>query len=171
MPSNDFLAVAFTDVNGNNKYNPGKDTLIGALVDTNNDHTVSVGDTVVLGTYPASIYESASGPGGAYTILESTVINVDLVQSNGISSSVQVETSLGTIWWFATPQYETFSTFVWNIVLESEIIDSISGAASDSVLAKSDAQGPGRPNNDVSVTGLQAGDQAFIDFAFSDWLV
>jgi hypothetical protein len=47
-----FLAVAFTDENGNHKYNPGKDALIAGVQDTNHDKTVSVGDTIVFGTYP-----------------------------------------------------------------------------------------------------------------------
>ena len=46
MPRDSLLAVAFTDLNGNDKYNPGKDALIAAIVDTNNDNTVSVGDTI-----------------------------------------------------------------------------------------------------------------------------
>src|SRR5262245_57631831 len=69
MPSSDLLAVAFTDLNGNNKYNPGKDTLIAALWDTNNAGVVSVGDTIQWGTYPAIPDGSASGTGGIYTQL------------------------------------------------------------------------------------------------------
>ena len=38
MPRDNLLAVAFTDLNGNDKYNPGKDALIAAIVDTNNDN-------------------------------------------------------------------------------------------------------------------------------------
>jgi hypothetical protein len=34
MAKSDLLAVAFTDLNGNDKYNKGKDALIAALVDT-----------------------------------------------------------------------------------------------------------------------------------------
>ena len=53
MPKSDLLAVAFTDVNGNDKYNAGKDTLIAALVDTNKDGVVSVGDTIQWGEIPS----------------------------------------------------------------------------------------------------------------------
>ena len=67
MAKDALLAVAFTDLNGNDKYNPGKDTLIAALVDTNNDNTASVGDTIVWGTYPAIPDGSASGTGGIFT--------------------------------------------------------------------------------------------------------
>jgi hypothetical protein len=58
--SDDLLAVAFTDVNGNDKYNPHKDTLIAALVDTNHDGIVSAGDTIQFGSYPSVV-------GGTYT--------------------------------------------------------------------------------------------------------
>ena len=67
MPRDNLLAVAFTDLNGNDKYNPGKDALIAAIVDTNNDNTVSVGDTIEWGTYPEITDGSASGTGGIYT--------------------------------------------------------------------------------------------------------
>src|SRR5262245_9545341 len=50
----DILAVAFTDVNGNDKYD-GKDKLIAAVVDTNHDETVSPNDTIQFGTYPLDV--------------------------------------------------------------------------------------------------------------------
>jgi hypothetical protein len=76
MPKADLLAVAFTDLNGNDKFNPGKDTLIAALVDTNNDGTVNVGDTVVFDTYPRIPDGSESGIGGTFNGVDQTVMDV-----------------------------------------------------------------------------------------------
>ena len=50
MAKDKFLAVAFTDLDGNHHFNANKDALIAAVVDTNHDKTISIGDTVQFGT-------------------------------------------------------------------------------------------------------------------------
>src|SRR5262245_49137534 len=95
MPKDDFLAVAFTDLNGNHKFNPRKDLLIAALVDTNNDNMPSVGDTVLWGTYPAIPDGSESGTGGLYTSLDGTVTEVTTLTD----FTLQVTTASGRISW------------------------------------------------------------------------
>src|SRR5262245_45840280 len=82
--SGQYLAVAFTDVNGNDKFD-GKDKLIAGLVDTNKDHTASVGDTVTWGTYP----HLSGNEAGAYLADDATVIAV-LGTPNSASVVVQV---------------------------------------------------------------------------------
>src|SRR5262245_35034523 len=161
MPSSDLLAVAFTDLNGNNKYNPGKDTLIAALWDTNNDGVVSVGDTIQWGTYPAIPDGSASGTGGIYTqILFTTVTAVNPVFDPNLLVSVQ--TTAGTVIWAANPNAEAFSTN-GPFGLESSLVDSINLLLEDRILTTTTAPGPGLPNTNLDVHTLQSGDQAFLD--------
>jgi hypothetical protein len=165
MPKSDLLAVAFTDVNGNDKYNPGKDTLIASLVDTSNDHVVSVGDTIHWGTYPAIPDGSASGTGGIYTSLDDTVTRVLLADSTGVI----VEASGGTdniVGWFANSNLEEFLTQSPSAPnhIESHLVDSITIlTTADSVFAIAGAGGPGAPNTTLSASAAQPGDQAFLD--------
>jgi hypothetical protein len=159
MPKSDLLAVAFTDLNGNDKYNPGKDTLIAAIVDTNNDGIVSVGDTVQFGTYPLIPDGSESGTGGTYLAFDRTITQVDFTSS----TAVQVETgTVGSVGFFATPNEETFRTT--GLALESELNDSINFlTVPDTIFTNTTALGPGAPNTDIDVSALQPGDQAFLD--------
>jgi hypothetical protein len=168
MPNSDLLAVAFTDLNGNHKYNPGKDTLIAALVDTSNDNTVSVGDTVQFGTYPAIPDGVNSGIGGSYTILESTI--TDVVSAS--STDIQVNTALGTVRWVANKDLaELFETFGTNAAIESALVDAITNpAASDRIFTIPSVSGPGQPNTTIDVTTEQLGDQAFLDVYIANWL-
>src|SRR5262245_50516977 len=107
MSKSDLLAVAFTDLNGNHKYNAGKDTLIAALVDTNHDGVVSVGDTVHWGTYPKLPDGSNSGVGGIFTSPDLTVTSIGSTNS---STQVGVGTANGSVVWVATPNAEQFLT-------------------------------------------------------------
>jgi hypothetical protein len=177
MPAGEFLAIAFTDMNGNHKFNPGKDTLIAALVDTNKDNAVSVGDTVQWGTYPAIPDESASGIGGTYTSPDSTVTGVAAV---GITF-VEVATALGpifggfdfgTILWRADPNLEQFLSAFPSGVRESHMFDSITETGSEDLIdVEANTFGPGQPSMSVDhVSTPQLGDQAFLD-VFLDWLV
>src|SRR5262245_28026989 len=160
MPSSDLLAVAFTDLNGNNKYNPNKDTLIAALVDTSGDGVVSVGDTIQWGTYPAIPDGSASGVGGIYTRVESTITNV----VDASSSLVSVETARGSVVWFASANQEEFQTRNALNEPESRLLDSINfPTLPDAIVADSTAFGAGAPNFDVQVLTPQLGDQGFLD--------
>jgi hypothetical protein len=159
MAKSDLLAVAFTDVNGNDKYNPGKDTLIASLVDTSNDGTVSVGDTIHFGTYPAIADGSNSGTGGNFTILESTV--TDVLDAN--STRVVVDTALGTVIWNADPAVEFFETTDLSHAIESVVRDSIDIPGILDLIQTVAVEGPGEPNTSVDYSTLQPGDQAFLD--------
>ena len=138
--------MAFTDLNGNGKYNAGKDTLIAALVDTNNDGTVSIGDTVQFGSYPAIPDGSASGTGGSYTILSSTITNV----VSASSTDIRVETTLGQVHRIANADVEGFQTFGNNFAIESHVVDSITNpGVPDRMITQPSVSGPGQPNTTV----------------------
>ena len=67
----DFLAVAFTQGNNNDKFDKA-DTVIAGISDANHDGVVSVGDTVTFGTIP----DTDGTPLGAYTHADSSVQSV-----------------------------------------------------------------------------------------------
>jgi hypothetical protein len=139
-----------------------QDPLIAALVDTNNDHTVSIGDTVQFGTYPAIPDGSASGTGGNFTILESTVTNVDFA----ISDAIGVDTALGQVHWNATPDLEGFDTTNSGFTFESVLVDWFQPTQpthEDRIFTDPTVSGAGRPNTSVDTSGIQAGDQGFLD--------
>jgi hypothetical protein len=163
MAKTDLLAVAFTDLNGNHKYNSGKDMLIAALVDTNKDGIPSVGDTVQFGAYPAIPDGSASGIGGNFTILESTVTNVP----EASSTRVLVNTALGNVIWDAGPSVEFFETTSSSAVIESIVSDNINinppPHLMDQILTVPTAEGPGEPNTSVANQTFQLGNQGFLD--------
>ena len=87
------LAVAYSDVNGNGKFDGNKE-LIADLVDTNHDKTVSVGDTVVFGTYPLHV----DGTAGRGTFTQTTE-TITILGSND-ANNVNVETAAGVVTWF-----------------------------------------------------------------------
>jgi hypothetical protein len=160
MPKDALLAVAFTDLNGNDKYNVGKDDLIAALVDTNNDNTVSIGDTVVFGTYPAIPDGSNSGTGGIFTGPDTTVENVSVATSTFIS----VDTASGVVQWLADSNVELFQTRdPTDLATESLLVDNINNPGLDVIKTDLTVQGPGMPNTSLNVTGSQPGDQGFLD--------
>ena len=100
MAKDKFVAVAFTDVNGNGKFNANGDALIAAVVDTNNDKTVSVGDTVTFGTFPHLNGTQAGTFEGADTIITSVTLATD--------TEVEVGVADGTIEWRAFPVAQVF---------------------------------------------------------------
>lgn len=162
MPKSDLLAVAFTDLNGNDKYNPGKDELIAALVDTSNDGVVSVGDTVVWGTYPAIPDGRNSGTGGTYQSPDDTVTDVLIDDGTGVA----VHTADGgTVLWFASTTLEEIITSgTGSGGVESHLIDSITDPTiKDAVFTDPGASGPGDPNFPVEESTFQLGDQLFLD--------
>src|SRR5262245_14756409 len=72
MAKDKILAVAFTDLNGNDKYNAGKDELIAALVDTDGSGSATIGDTITFGTFPRLDGQQA----GTFLAADATVTNV-----------------------------------------------------------------------------------------------
>jgi hypothetical protein len=160
MPRDALLAVAFTDLNGNDKYNPGKDTLIASLVDTNNDNIVSVGDTIHWGTYPAIPDGSESGTGGVFLSSDSTVEEVLRADSTG----VLVDTAGGLVEWFDAPiSFEEFLT-QGQLGVGVQLVDANNLLqVEDAIFVNPSLASPGLPNTAVNETASQLGDQAFLD--------
>jgi hypothetical protein len=152
----DVLAVAFTDQNGNHTYEPGTDTLIASLLDTNNDHVVSVGDRIHWGTYPTSA--DVDGPRGNFTGPDLLVEDVSFASS----SVVELQTALGSVSWLhiegARP-FEIFSTATTDGVAFSALDRTLPG---DSIFADPSVQGPGQPDTPVNSFGAP-GNQGFLD--------
>jgi hypothetical protein len=91
-PEFSFLAVAFTDRNGNHKYEPNKDLLIASLLDTNKDGEVSVGDTIHWGTYPTTF--EVDGPRGTF-LSPDEFVRIAVPRED----FVEVQTALGSVLW------------------------------------------------------------------------
>src|SRR5262245_40503422 len=77
-----FLAVAFTDLNGDHKFSANKDALIAGVVDTNRDHIVSEGDTVQFGTYPVNSNVTETGQ---YTHADSIITDITTEGSDAVN--------------------------------------------------------------------------------------
>ena len=81
LPKGNILAVAFTDLNQNGTYEANKDALIAAVVDTNHNKIIDVGDTVVFGTYPLHLDGTAGR--GTFTNTSEVITSVDPITGNG----------------------------------------------------------------------------------------
>src|SRR5262245_34220480 len=134
MAKTDLLAVAFTDLNGNHKYNSGKDMLIAALVDTNQDGVPSVGDTIHWGTYPNAL-------GGSYTSPDDTITAIE-VTDNPSFTRVLATTAEGTVGWFVAGDREEFATFLPAVAIESLLRDSFTDFV-DEIQTNPSVPGPG----------------------------
>jgi hypothetical protein len=91
-PELHLLAVAFTDQNGNHKYEPRKDLLMASLLDTNRDGAASAGDTIHWGTYPTTF--DVDGPRGTFRSPDELVTFV--LPGDHL---VEVQTALGSVLW------------------------------------------------------------------------
>src|SRR5262245_27984120 len=140
MAKDKFLAVAFSDLNGNDNYNPTQDVLIAAIVDTNHDRTVSVGDTVQFGTYPQIADGINSGHGGTFNGTDQTITSVVLPNS----TSVVVSTAGGSMSWTADADLQHFQTLSTGGQTESSLVDYLqSTTAQDLIFVDSSVSGPG----------------------------
>ena len=92
------LAVAFTDRNGNHKYEPGKDLVLASLLDTNKDGAASAGDTIHWGTYPTTF--DVDGPRGTFRSPDELVT---FVLPGDHLVEVQTENPLGSVLWEDLP--------------------------------------------------------------------
>jgi hypothetical protein len=156
MSKEKLLAVAFTDLNDNDKYNPGKDALIAALEDTDLSGSVTLGDTVSFGTYPRLDGREA----GEYFGSDATVSGIRQVNSTTVN--VDIDNFTGTVFWQATEDSELFLTAT-PTTIESSFSDNIT-----SELASDDASaipilGPGEPELGISEFVLRPGDDIFLD--------
>src|SRR5262245_7780863 len=106
LPNGTILAVAFNDLNGNHTFDK-KDMMIAALVDTNKDNVVSIGDTVAFGHYPLHI--DGTGVGTFQGPDETVIGGIDLQ-----SGTIGVKVSDGFVYWQTGSGFDAFFTAVPN---------------------------------------------------------
>jgi hypothetical protein len=159
-PEPETLAVAYSNLDGVDGYDPGgADVLISKLVDSNADGVVSAGDRAVMNDYPLD-YGAASF--GSFSVTSHEV-------NSGLTSPtyVQVEVDAGRLRWFNSvglvPDYmsEQYDEYDTSLSTRLDIRDSI-GFPGDRISVNTDA--PSLP-----LTGMNLGiptnevDNAFID--------
>jgi hypothetical protein len=160
MAKDKFLAVAFTDLDGNHHFNANKDALMAAVVDTNHDKTVSIGDTVQFGTYPLHVDGTAGT--GSFTHADSTVTSV----SDATPTFVEVGVMEGSLTWGHSPGADAFQSSIdsnMGTIIEVAIGDIFTSTKGDSIVANPGLGGPAAPDTAVSDSHLQPGDQPFLD--------
>ena len=151
------FAVAFSDTNGNHVYDGGIDRLIAALIDTNEDGDVTVGDTVETDAFPLTF--DPVNEFGAFTVKSAPVTSV----AGFTSGSVQVTTTSTEITW-ATGPVEVVQWVPAAGGPESYIVDNTSSAASiDDAISINGGAGLGAVPSDVTASGLDQTDNAFLD--------
>ena len=151
------FAVAFSDTNGNHAYDAGTDRLIAALVDTNEDGDVSVGDTVETDAFPLTL--DPVHDFGAFTVKSALVTGV----TGFTSGSVQVTTTATLITW-ATGPVDVVQWFPAVGGPESNLVDNTSASSgiSDAISINAGAALGAAPS-DVVLSGLDQTDNAFLD--------
>jgi hypothetical protein len=154
------LAVAYTDVNSNNKYD-GKDLLIAAVVDTNKDKVVSVGDMVQFGTYP--LHPDGTPGRGTFTDAAEALTDVLLATS----AAVVVRTEAGFVQWGDSKGGAEYYIAQGGSSSQSlQLSDGITDPYTDNYVyvPTSIVVNPGAPDTQVSLEAVtQLGDQAFLD--------
>ena len=151
------FAVAFSDTNGNHTYDFGTDRLIAALVDSNEDGDVTVGDTVETDAFPLSL--DPVHEFGAFDTKSATVTSV----TGFTPGSIQVTTTATLITW-ATGPVEVVQWFPAGGGPESNLVDNSSASSdiSDAISINAGAA-LGAVPSDVVVSGLDQTDNAFLD--------
>jgi hypothetical protein len=151
------FAVAFSDTNGNHAYDAGTDRLIAALVDTNEDGDVSVGDTVETDMFPLAF--DPVDDFGAFTTKSATVTSV----FGFTPGSVQVTTTATLITW-ATGPVEVVQWFPAGGGPESNLVDNTNSSSgfADAISINAGAA-LGAVPSDVVLSGLDQTDNAFLD--------
>jgi hypothetical protein len=174
--SHQMLAVAYSNLDGVDGYDPaGSDVLIAKLVDTNDDGVPSVGDTVVADRYPVDFDASAFGRFRATThTVTSILIDCCAASLYGDIDGGAGEPGGGTFQFIAEP-----GTVDPRSLQESFSLCASSACAgfADSgyysyQLVVADPGAPGDPDtvvprNQVDPrTGVGVGDDAFVDADF-----
>jgi hypothetical protein len=158
--NNTFLAVAFTDNNGNHIFDKG-DTLIAGINDKDKSGTVSVGDTVTFDSYPLHIDGTGRGSFKDHT---ETITAVEVSKEDNII----VDTSAGNINWHTatstSADAEIFRTEGTTSPAGVELADSFPNSIGqpDDVDAEAH-QGAGAPTTNAFDSGLVPGNQPFFD--------
>jgi hypothetical protein len=154
-PQGRILAVAFTDLNGNDKFD-GKDALQSAVVDTNGDNKIDVGDTVQFGTFPLHL----DGTGVGHFLEKSETITQVFQDS---PNDVLVSVADGNIVWSTDATQQNWSTATgFGGQLGIGIGDAITANFNDTIEAHAGV-GPGMPDSTVAESAFQPGDQPFLD--------
>jgi hypothetical protein len=153
---NNTLAVAFTDVNGDGKFQANTDKLIAAVVDTNNDKTIDAGDTVQFGTYPLHVDGTGSG-----NFTHATEQITAVLAAN--SANVVVETPEGFVQWVpisAQSDSESFQTGPTpGTTPDSLFFDE----PQNQIIQVTANLGPGAPDTNAADSGGQLANQPFLD--------
>ena len=151
------FAIAYSDMNGNHSYEDGTDRLIAALVDTDEDGTVSVGDTVETDAFPLTF--DPADDFGAFTTKSSPVTGV----TGFTSESVQVTSSATLITWAVGP-VEVVQWFPAAGGLDSALVDNTtSSSGTTDAISISGGAALGAVPTDVVLSGLDQTDNAFLD--------
>ena len=154
------FAVAFSDTNGNHTYEGGTDRLIAALVDTNQDGDLSVGDTVETDAFPLTL--DPVGDFGDFAVKSATVTSV----TGSTPGSVQVATTATLITW-ASRVSGPVEVVQWVPAAggpESYLADNTTSSSgfSDAISINGGAA-LGAVPSDVVTSGLDQTDNAFVD--------
>lgn len=158
-PAPRVFAVAFSDTNGNHTYEAGTDRLIAALVDTNEDGTVSVGDTVETDAFPLTFDPIADF--GAFTVKSAIVTSV----TGFTLDSVQV-TSTATIITWAVGSVDAVQWVPAAGGPESALVDNTNPLFGQTdIISISDGAALGAVPGDVTWSALDQTDNAFLDIA------
>jgi hypothetical protein len=151
------FAVAFADTNGNHTYEGGTDRLVAALVDSNQDGTVSVGDTVETDAFPLTFDPVTEF--GAFTTTSAPVTGV----TGFTPESVQV-TSTATVITWAGGAVEVVHWLPAGGGPESFIADNTTSSSGTSdAIAINEGAGLGAVPADVALSGLDQTDNVFLD--------
>lgn len=149
------FAVAFSDTNSNHAYDGGTDRLIAALVDTNEDGDVSVGDTVETDAFPLTFNDGF----GTFAVKSATVTSV----TGFTSGSVQVTTTATLITW-ATGPVEVVQWFPAGGGPESNVVDNTNSSSEIAdAITITEGAALGAVPSDVALSGLDQADNGFLD--------
>jgi hypothetical protein len=150
----DYVAVAFADLDGDGKFHFKKDGLIAAIIDEDGSGDVTVGDTVTFGHH----YDFNLGIAGTFTGDDATISFVQPIQDQ--PDGIQTNAGGQAIFWVDAPDSEIFqighpASFTVQIVdLFEGVFDHVKTVAG-SVLAE--------PNSTIDQSADQLGDQDFLD--------
>ena len=151
------FAVAFSDTNGNDTYEGGTDRLIAALIDSNEDGTVSVGDTVETDAFPLTFDPVTEF--GAFTTKSAPVTGV----TGFTSESVQVTSTATVITWAGGP-VEVVHWLPTAGGPESFLADNTtSSSETTDAISINEGAGLGAVPADVGWSGLDQTDNVFLD--------
>jgi hypothetical protein len=137
------FAIAFTNRDGIDGYDPAKDVLISELVDGNADGIIDVGDTINLGSYPLDLGAAGFGK------FQATPLTVTSICDSCGTLGPVVETAEGFFTWRHVGQPFPQDIFIFSSGAGESFVydwtaDSPSGTDCDQILVF--AGGAGQPD-------------------------